>query len=187
MENQNKLYDSRIKDISKSRCVNFNMRLFKIQIVGYLLFNILFGGFPNIITDIDGNNINLKELTTQKTVAVITMKSPDCPVCQTQIIRIMQNFDRLAVCNVMFLILSPEPIEKLHKTKETTKFPYPFIVDHDLIIAKSLDLLLSETEILPSILILNEKLEVEWAQRGRNSLYFGDPELMKHLKCDGWI
>jgi len=36
-------------------------------------------------------------------------------------------------------------------------------------------------------LILNEKLEVEWAQRGRNSLYFGDPKLMKRLKCDGWI
>jgi hypothetical protein len=54
-------------------------------------------------------------------------------------------------------------------------------------IAKSLDLLLSETEILPSILILNEKLEVKWAQRGRNILYFGDPELMKRLKCDGWI
>ena len=73
------------------------------------------------------------------------------------------------------------------KTKETTEFPFPFIADHELKIAKSLDLLLSETEILPSILILNEKLDVEWAQRGRNALYFGDPELMKRLKCEGWI
>ena len=115
------------------------------------------------------------------------MKSPDCPVCQTQIIRIMQNFDRLAVCNVTFLVLSPTPIEKLLQAKETTQFPFPFITDHDLKIAESLDILLSKTEILPSILILNEKLEVEWAQRGRNALYFGDPKLMKRLKCDGWI
>ena len=163
------------------------MRQYIIQIIGCLLFSILFGRFPEIITDIEGNNINLKELTAQKTVVVITMKSPDCPVCQTQIIRIMQNFDRLAVCNVTFLVLSPTPIEKLYKAKETTQFPFPFIADHDLKISKTLDLLLSETEILPSILILNEKLEVEWAQRGRNALYFGDPELMKRLKCNGWI
>ena len=48
-------------------------------------------------------------------------------------------------------------------------------------------LILNETKILPSILILNEKLEVEWEQKGRNALYFGDPELMKRLQCEGWI
>ena len=163
------------------------MNAFFIRISSFLLFSILLGGVPEMITDIEGNNINLTELTTQKTVAVITMKSPDCPVCQMQILRIMQNFDRLAVCNVTFLVLSPAPIEKLNKTKEITEFPFPFIADHKLKIAKSLDLLLSETEILPSILILNEKLDIEWAQRGRNALYFGDPELMKRLKCEGWI
>ena len=55
------------------------MNRLKIQFAGLVFFNILFGGFPEIITDIDGNPINLKELNTQKTVAVITMKSPDCP------------------------------------------------------------------------------------------------------------
>ena len=181
------MYYNKIKDLFESNCVNYNMNPFRMQITACLLFNILLGGFPEIITDIEGNNINLKELTAQKTVVVVTMKSPDCPVCHTQIIRIMQNFDRLAVCNVTFLVLSPTPIEKLLQAKEATKFPFPFIADYDLKIAKSLDLLLSETEILPSILILNEKLEVEWDQRGRNALYFGDPEFMKHLKCEGWI
>ena len=159
----------------------------KIQITSCFLFSILLGAFPEIITDIDGDPINLKELTTQKTVAVITMKSPDCPVCQTQLLRIMQNFDKLSACNVTFLVLAPGPIDKLQKAKELTKFPFPFIVDQELKIAKSLDLIINETQILPSILILNDKLEVEWAQRGRNALYFGDPELMKRLKCEGWI
>jgi len=81
----------------------------------------------------------------------------------------------------------PPAIDKLQKAKELTKFPFPFIVDQDLKIARSLDLIINETQILPSILILNDKLEVEWAQRGRNALYFGDPELMKRLKCEGWI
>ena len=163
------------------------MNQLKLQLTGFLFFSILFGGFPEIITDIDGNPINLKELTTQKTVTIITIKAPDCPVCQTQILRIMQNFDKLSVCNVTFLVLAPGPVEKLQKAKEVTKFPFPFIVDEDLKIAQSLDLLLNETQILPSILILNDKLEVEWTQRGRNALYFGDPELMKRLRCEGWI
>ena len=159
----------------------------KIQITSCFLFTILLGAFPEIITDIDGDTINLKELTTQKTVAVITMKAPDCPVCQTQLLRIMQNFDKLSACNVTFLVLAPGPIDKLQKAKEIIKFPFPFIVDQNLKIVRLLDLIINETQILPSILILNDKLEVEWAQRGRNALYFGDPELMKRLKCEGWI
>ena len=163
------------------------MNLMIKQFVCYILISILFGGLPDIITDIDGNTINLKELTAKKTVAVITMKAPDCPVCQTQIVRIMENFDKLSACNVTFLVLAPGPIEKLQTSKELTKFPFPFIIDQNLKIARSLDLLLNETQILPSILILNKKLEVEWAQRGRNAIYFGDRDLMKHLKCEGWI
>ena len=86
-----------------------------------------------------------------------------------------------------FLVLAPEPVEKLQMAKDLTKFPFPFIVDQSLKISRSLDLILNKTQILPSILILNDKLDVEWAQRGRNALYFGDTELMKHLKCEGWI
>ena len=163
------------------------VNLVKKQLIGYILLNILLGGFPESIKDIDGNTINLKELTTKGTVAVITMKAPDCPVCQTQILRIMENFDKLSACNVTFLVLSPGPAEKLQSAKELTKFPFPFIVDKKLEITRSLDLLLNETQILPSILILNEKLDVGWLQKGRNALYFGDPELMKRLKCEGWI
>ena len=163
------------------------MNSIKKQFLVYILFSILSGGLPDIITDIDGSTINLKELTAMKTVAVITMKTPDCPVCQTQIVRIMENFDKLSACNVTFLVLAPGPVEKLRKAKELTKFPFPFIVDKELQITRSLNLLLNETQILPSILIFNEKLEVEWAQRGRNAIYFGDRDLMKHLKCEGWI
>ena len=107
------------------------MNSLKIQIASCFLFSILLGGFPDIITDIEKNTIDLKELTTQKTVAVITMKSPDCPVCQTQLLRIIQNFDKLSVCNVTFLVLAPGPVEKLQMAKELTKFPFPFIVDLD--------------------------------------------------------
>ena len=163
------------------------MLVLKVQFLVMIFIAYLFADIPDLLNDIDGYTINLKELTTQKTVAVITMKAPDCPVCQTQLLRIMQNFDKLSACNVTFLVLAPGPIDKLQKAKEIIKFPFPFIVDQNLKIVRLLDLIINETQILPSILILNDKLEVEWAQRGRNALYFGDPELMKRLKCEGWI
>ena len=93
------------------------MNRLKIQFAGLVFFSLLFGIFPEIITDIDGNTINLKELTTQKTVTIITIKAPDCPVCQTQILRIMQNFDKLSVCNLTFLVLAPGPIENCRKPR----------------------------------------------------------------------
>ena len=163
------------------------MNLIKIIIAGYILFNFLIGGIPENLTDVDGNIVNLKELTANKTVVIITMKAPDCPICQTQILRIIENFDKLSACNVTFIIIAPGPVKKLQIAKELTNFTFPFIVDEKLDIARSLDLIINENQILPSILILNEKLEIEWAQKGRNVFYFGDPELMNRLKCEGWI
>ena len=90
----------------------------KKQIIVYILIGCLLAGFHKQINDIEGNSINLEELASQKKVAVITMKSPDCPVCQTQILRIIDNFDKLSACNVPFIVIAPGPIEKLQKTKE---------------------------------------------------------------------
>jgi len=147
----------------------------------------LLAGFPDEVTDIDGTLIDLKKLTTQKRVVVITIKTAECPVCQQQLIRINEQLHELAACNVTFLVLSPGSVEEIRKAKAITKFPFPFIMDKDLAISKSLDLVVNEKQILPSILILNEKLDIEWEQRGRNAFFFGDPELMKTLRCSSWI
>ena len=147
----------------------------------------LFAGFPEILTDIDGSIINLKELASKKRVVVITIKTAECPVCQSQLIRIKKKLNVLVACNVTFLVLSPGSVDKIQKAKSITKFPFPFIMDNNLEISKSLNLTIDEFQILPSILILNDKLEIEWEQRGRNSLFYGDPELMNILKCSSWI
>ena len=75
------------------------------KLILLLIVGCLFGGFPETITDIDGNNINLKELVTKKTVAVIMMRAPDCPICYKQILRIIENFDDFDGCNETFLVL----------------------------------------------------------------------------------
>ena len=163
-----------------------------IRLITLLLFVLLsvggvFAGFPDIIKDIDGSVIDLKQMASQKRLVVITLKTAECPVCQQQLIRIKERLSELIVCNVTFIVLTSGSIDKIQKAKSKTQFPFPFIKDDDLTISKSLNLNIDENQILPSILILNNKLEIEWAQRGRNAFYFGDPELMKMLNCSSWI
>ena len=153
----------------------------------YLCSSQLFSGFPDIMRDINGSVIDLKELASKKRVVVITIKTAERPVCQRQLIRIKKQLNVLVACNVTFLVLSPGPIDKIHEAQSITEFPFPFIMDKDLDISKSINLTVDEFQIFPSILILNEKLEIEWEQRGRNSLLYGDPELIKILNCSSWI
>ena len=88
----------------------------------------------------------------------------------------LKTFHQLRISKIKSIASSLSPIH------------FQFIIqDQDLNISRSLDLIINQKQILPSILILNDKLEVEWAQRGRNAFYFADPELMKHLKYEGWI
>ena len=164
-----------------------NRILLFILLVIYLFSSSLVAGFPEYLTDIDGYVLDLKELATKKRIVIITIKTAECPVCQHQLIRIREKLDELAACNVTFLVLSPGSVEEIRKAKAITKFPFPFIMDKELAISKSLDLVINEKQILPSILILNEKLDIEWEQRGRNAFFFGDPELMKTLRCSSWI
>ena len=164
-----------------------NRILLSILIIASIFPSSLFAGFPDLITDIDGSIIDLKDLVSKKRVVVITIKTAECPVCQRQLIRIKEKLNELVACNVTFIVLSPGSVDKIKKAKSITKFPFPFIMDNNLEISRSLNLTIDEFQILPAILILNKKLEIEWEQRGRNSLFYGDPELMKILKCSSWI
>jgi peroxiredoxin len=108
-----------------------------INHITLLLFVLLsvrgvFAGFPDTIKDIDGVVLDLKQLTSQKRLAVITLKTAECPVCQKQLIRIKEKLSELIVCNITFIVLSPGSIDKIQKAKSKTQFPYPFIDDEDL-------------------------------------------------------
>jgi len=143
--------------------------------------------FPSEVISSDGNEINVEKLTEGSTVIIITIKSPSCPVCQTQLIRIGKQLNTFNKCNVTFLVLSPGTSKEVHQVKLTTGFPFPFIPDDDLSIAKALGLLLNPQQILPSIIVLNDNLTINWIQKGRNNIYFGDDELYDYLDCDNWI
>ena len=143
--------------------------------------------FPSKVISSEGNNINVGKLTEGSTVIIITIKSPSCPVCQTQLIRIGKQLDNFNKCNVTFLVLSPGTSNEVHQVNLTTGFPFPFIPYDDLSIAKALGLLLNPQQILPSIIVLNDNLTINWIQKGRNNIYFGDDKLYDYLDSDNWI
>ena len=143
--------------------------------------------FPSKVVSSEGNNINVEKLTEGSTVIIITIKSPSCPVCQTQLIRIRKQLGNFNKCNVTFLVLSSGTSKEVHQVKLTTGFPFPFIPDDGLSISKAFGLLLNPQQILPSIIVLSDNLTVYWIQKGRNNIYFGDDELYDYLDCDNWI
>ena len=106
----------------------------RIRILLFVLLSVgsVFAGFPDMIKDIDGTVIDLKQMASQKRLAVITLKTAECPVCQQQLIRIKEKLSELIVCNVTFIVLSPGSIDKIQKAKSITQFPFPFIKDENL-------------------------------------------------------
>ncbi len=143
--------------------------------------------FPATVSTIEGEELDLKEIAKKKTLVVVTLKATWCPVCQTQLARIKRKLPEIKPCGVSFLVLAPGPKSQLKAIKEKTGFPYPFVEDVDLAIAKKLGLQMSEEEIFPSIFMLNPDLSVGWMQRGRNSSYYGDDALIKKINCGDWI
>ncbi len=143
--------------------------------------------FPEKVTAIDGYDVDVKQLATAKTLVVVTLKATWCEVCQRQLMRIKKRLTESEACGVSYLVLAPGPRKQLLEIQKKIKFPFPFIEDTDLRIAKSLGLQMSEDEILPSIFILTSDLKVGWMQAGRSDLNYGDPALFEKIKCADWI
>ena len=143
--------------------------------------------FPEKIADINGRLINVGKLAGEKTVTVVTLKATWCPVCQEQLIRLKNNLHLIDTDRVTFLVLSPGPLNELLEIKKNTGFPYPFIEDKKLRITKSLGLDMSESEITPSIFILNKHRNIRWMQRGRSGWYYGDEELLNEIGIVNWM
>ncbi len=143
--------------------------------------------FPEKIVDINGRLIDVGKLTEEKTVTVVTLKATWCPVCQEQLIRLKNYLNLIDTKRVTFLVLSPGPKNDLLEIKKSTGFPYPFIEDKKLRITKSLGLDMSESEITPSIFILNKQRNIRWMQRGRSGWYYGDKELLNEIGIVNWM
>ena len=143
--------------------------------------------FPQTVTSVLGEEIDIDKLSTSKTVVVVTLKSPTCPVCKNQLERIKRNLGAFEMCNISFLVVCPGSIDEVKSIKRESNYPFPFIVDTDLEIGKQMGLILRDNELYPSIFVLTKDRTIRWMQKGRNYLYYGDEELKEALNCHNWI
>jgi peroxiredoxin len=138
---------------------------------------------PATLTDVWGTPVDVGALASRHRLVVVTLKEPTCPVCRSQLERLRQALPRLRSCGATFVVLAPGPRDALRAVAEETGFPYPFVEDRDLALARAADLVLAPGQIVPAILVANERREIVWADRGRNPASFNDPALLAELRC----
>ena len=143
--------------------------------------------FPNNIYDIDSNKIVISDLSKNKTVCVITIKSVTCPICTEQLIRIRDRMGDFNKCNLTFLVLTPGGKNGIIELRNRSKFPFPFIQDKNLKIAEYFDLAMHPFEIVPAVILLNKDGSVRWIQPGRGPDNYSDQALSDYLDCSNWI
>ena len=165
---------------------------FKLIFFGVLIQSIfLFGEevvtFPQTVTSVSGEEIDIEKITKSKTVVIVTLKSPNCSVCRNQLERIKRNLGAFETCNMSFLVVCPGSVNEVKTVKKESGFPFPFIADTDLEIGDQIGLILRDNELYPSIFVLKPNRTIRWMQKGRNYLYYGDEELREALNCHNWI
>lgn len=139
---------------------------------------------PKVLTDIDGKRVDIEGLAREKKLVFVTLKATWCPVCENQLVRLKQFLPRLKLCRVTFVVLSPGPRDALGVVKKETGFPYPFVEDRELRLARRLRLVMGPNQIQPAIFSVNKVREIVWIQYGRNGSHYGDKALLKYLGCD---
>ena len=137
--------------------------------------------------DIDSNKVVISELSKNKTVCIVTIKSVSCPVCTEQLIRIRDRMKEFNRCNLTFLVLAPGGKDGIKELRKRTKFPFPFVQDKNLEIAKRFDLAVPPFEIMPAVILLEKDGSVRWSKPGRGPDYYSDQALSDYLDCVNWI
>ena len=138
---------------------------------------------PAVLDDVYGKRIDVAELAAKHRLVVVTLKATWCPVCRGQLERLRQALPRLRSCGATFIVLAPGPQDELRAVADATGFPYPFVEDRDLAIARAADLVLAPDQIVPAILVANARREIVWMDRGRSPTSFTDPALRAELRC----
>ncbi|GAB5593173.1 hypothetical protein Unana1_08073 [Umbelopsis nana] len=163
------------------------------------------------LTDIKGNQLDVRALASQYYLVVITLKSVQCPVCPVllQLINLCSGiegttefsdpftlqtlqvepddqklYNNLLRKDAYYIVICPGPVSALRSIQEKTPFEhYPFIPDDDsLSIAKSMKLNMSSTEIWPGIIHISpHSLSMFPIYIGRGPGNYGIHALLKSL------
>ena len=138
---------------------------------------------PATLRDVAGRRVDVAGLATRHRLVFVTLKATWCPVCRVQLQRLRDHLARLRSCDATFVVLAPGPRDELRAVQKSSGFPYPFVEDEGLAIARAAGLQLAPDQIAPAMFAVNERREIVWMQRGRGAGSFGDEALLEYLDC----
>lgn len=139
---------------------------------------------PRQLVDIHGSAIDVRELAKRNQLVVVTMKATWCQVCVQQLRRLRRLQSQLEQCGATFIVLAPGPLEKLLEVERRVDFPFPFVEDVDLELARRLGLELRADQIVPALFSVNPSGNIGWMQKGRAPGLYADDILLELLQCD---
>ncbi len=123
--------------------------------------------FPKQLIDVEGKTVDIAKLAIEKKLFIVTLKATWCSVCFKQLLRLKTRLTELRICGATFIVLSPGPAAELKKIQKRSEFPYPFVEDKGLALAKKLKLQIAADQIQPAIFAVNKKREINLVQLGR--------------------
>jgi peroxiredoxin len=132
---------------------------------------------------VNGHAVDVAELASRHHLVVVTVKAAWCPVCREQLARLRRELPRLRSCGATFIVLGPGPRDALRGVARETGFPYPFVADEDLALARAADLVLAPDQLVPAVFAVNDRREIVWVERGRSGAAFSDEALFTRLAC----
>lgn len=138
---------------------------------------------PTALVAVDGATVDVATLASTQRLFFVTMKATWCPVCQTQLRRMTALLPRLRSCGATFVVLSPGPRADLQRIAGETAFPFPFVEDVGLAVARGASLQLAPDQIEPALFEVDAQGQIVWLQRGRAGNAFGDAALLERLDC----
>jgi peroxiredoxin len=138
---------------------------------------------PTTLAGVDGTAVDVASLASTQRVFFVTLKATWCPVCQVQLRRMTALLPRLRSCGATFVVLAPGPRADLLRIAKETAFPFPFVEDVGLSVARGATLQLAPDQIEPAIFEVDRRGEIVWMQRGRADGAFGDAALLERLDC----
>jgi len=156
----------------------------RIAWLGLFLIAASAARFPAQLEDIDGQKVGIAEMMGEGRLFLVTLKSPSCPVCARQLVRLERLRASLERCGARFAVLSPGPAERIRELRASTAFGAFWFEDPGLALGRALDLVLGPGELVPAIAELDAQGRIVWVQLGRSGARYGDGALQKRLGCD---
>ena len=138
---------------------------------------------PTTLYDIDKNVVDVDQLARRRRLVFVTLKSPSCPVCFSQLLRLNRRQPQWEKCGVTFIVLSPGSQQAIIDLRRRTQFFGIFVEDVDLKLASSLELDINGSYLKPAIFLVDKLRRISWIQHGRSARYFGDRKLLQYLQC----